>query len=193
MSAPEAQSREQMLRVAEKLFCERGYTAVRLRDIADALGVRQAALYYHVPAGKEQIFVEVIKRSFQRHRAGLEQASAQAAPHVSAQLTAMADWLLSQSPLGLSRLARSDLPMLSATNAQTIADLGIIALIEPIQQVLHAAYQRGEVRLLDTQMMSTVFLSMIDTIHDMYQSKHIAKEVLARDIIDVLLHGMLRQ
>lgn len=188
-----SESREQLLRVAERLFSERGYTAVTLKDIAEELGVRQAALYYHVPGGKEDLFVEVTKRSFRRHRKGLEEASRQNESNLSAQLNAIALWLLSQPPLDLLRMARSDLPALSKEHAQELYVLGYASLEEPIQSVLTQAYQRGDIRLVDSQVMATVFLSSIDTIHDMHRYKGLSKEVLARDVIEVWLDGLRRR
>ena len=188
-----SESREHLLRVAERLFSERGYTAVTLKDIAEELGVRQAALYYHVPGGKEDLFVEVTRRSFIRHRRGLEEAIKQSEPNLSAHLNAMASWLLSQPPLDLLRMARSDLPALSKEHAQELYDLGHNSLEEPIQSVLIQAYQRGEIRLVDSQVMGTVFLSSMDTIHDMHRYKGIPKEVLARDIIEIWLDGLRRR
>jgi len=191
--AKSGDSREQLLQLAEALFGERGYTAVTLRDIADAFKVRQAALYYHFPGGKEELFVEVMKRSFLRHRDGLNRAISKADPNLCSQLNQMADWLLAQPPLDMTRLARSDLPSLSQDHAQTLHELGEISLVQPIQQALAQAYERGEIRLVDSKLMATVFLSLIDTVHDMHRYKNIPKQVLARDVIDILLDGMRRR
>jgi TetR/AcrR family transcriptional regulator, cholesterol catabolism regulator len=188
-----SESREQLLRVAETLFSERGYTAVTLKDIAERLGVRQAALYYHVPQGKEQLFVEVMRRNFQRHRAGIEAAIASAPPHVAAQLTAIALWLVGQPPLGLARLARSDLPALSPEHAKELANLGQEALIGPLERLLATAYARGETRLLDGSVTAAVFLSMVDAVHEMYHAKAVSRDVLARDVVEMLTQGLLRR
>lgn len=188
-----SEAREQVLRVAEELFSERGYTAVTLKDIAERLSVRQAALYYHVPQGKEQLFVEVMRRSFQRHKQGIEHAIAEAEPRLATQLTAIALWLMTQPPLGLARLARSDLPALSADHAAEIGTLGQQALIAPLEGLLTSAYARGETRLLDTQVTAALFLAMIDSIHELYQSKAISREVLARDTVEMLTQGLLRR
>lgn len=191
--AKSGESREQLLQLAEALFGERGYTAVTLRDIAEAFKVRQAALYYHFPGGKEELFFEVIKGSFMRHLDGLNRAISQAEPHLSNQLNQMADWLLAQPPLDMTRLARSDLPALSQDHAQTLLELGEVSLVKPIQNVLVQAYERGEIRLVDSKLVATVFLSLIDTVHDMHRYKNIPKQVLARDMIDILLDGMRRR
>ena len=96
MSPTEAYSeaRERLLKEAERQFGERGYTAVTLRDIANALQVKQASLYHHVPGGKEHLFIEVSERTFQRNNAGLTRAIANAGPHLRDQLRAVADWML---------------------------------------------------------------------------------------------------
>jgi TetR/AcrR family transcriptional regulator, cholesterol catabolism regulator len=188
-----SQSREQFLRVAESLFSVRGYTSVTLKEIADQLEVKQAAIYYHFPNGKEELFVEVTRRSFRRHQQGLAEAIDQAAPNLAAQLKAIADWLLSQPPINMSRMARSDLPALSAVNIQELNALGEQALIDPIERVLRQGYERGEIRLVDSRTLATVFLAMMDTLHDLHLAKKMPKAVLAQDMIDVLLDGMRRR
>lgn len=61
-----------ILDTAEDLFAKRGFAAVKLRDIASAIGMRHASLYYYAPGGKEQLYIEVMDRVLRRHRAGLE-------------------------------------------------------------------------------------------------------------------------
>lgn len=49
-----AETRAEAQRVALALFSEQGYEATSMQQIADALGIRKASLYYHF-AGKEEI------------------------------------------------------------------------------------------------------------------------------------------
>lgn len=49
-----ASTRQRAIRVALQLFTEQGYEATSLRQIADALGINKASLYYHFPS-KEAI------------------------------------------------------------------------------------------------------------------------------------------
>jgi AcrR family transcriptional regulator len=53
-------TREQLLRLAGELFIERGYAAVSIRDIADAAGLTNGAVYGHFRT-KGQLLVEVIR------------------------------------------------------------------------------------------------------------------------------------
>ena len=68
----ESSSRATVLNAAEELFAARGYAAVTLKDIAKQLGIKQASLYYHVPGGKEDLFVEVMLRHLERRRQAFE-------------------------------------------------------------------------------------------------------------------------
>jgi AcrR family transcriptional regulator len=186
-------ARKQVLHVAERLFSERGYAAVTMRDIADELGIRQASLYYHAPQGKEQLFVEVIQESLKRHQQGIEEAIAESDPDIGSQLRALAFWLLSQPPIDFTRFLRSDLPALEKENADRLLTLATRALIEPIKEVIIAAYRRGEIRLVDEKVVATAFIALIDAIRDMDRYGHTPNEVLARDIIDIFLDGVRRR
>ena len=82
----ESAARERVLDVAEALFQERGLARVTMRDVADALGMRQASLYHHAPGGKAQLYREVFERMIDHHKAGLEAAVRSAGPEVRARL-----------------------------------------------------------------------------------------------------------
>jgi AcrR family transcriptional regulator len=46
-SGPAVQTRQRILDIATDLFRDRGYAGTSIRDIAEALGMTKAALYYH--------------------------------------------------------------------------------------------------------------------------------------------------
>ncbi len=56
-----AGTRREALRVAMRLFTEQGYEATSLRQIADALGINKASLYYHFP-NKEALLRSVFEQ-----------------------------------------------------------------------------------------------------------------------------------
>lgn len=57
-------SREKIMNAAQKLFARRGFEGISIRDIAKAVGMTTASLYYHFPS-KEEIFVAVHGRSLE--------------------------------------------------------------------------------------------------------------------------------
>lgn len=54
--------REQVLEAASRLFTSRGYAATSTREIAEAVGIRQASLYYYF-AGKGEIVTELLSQT----------------------------------------------------------------------------------------------------------------------------------
>jgi TetR/AcrR family transcriptional regulator, cholesterol catabolism regulator len=64
----------QILTAAKDLFFAKGYKGVSMKGIADAVQVTPAALYYHFPKGKEDLFTKMIQTLFvEEGVAGLDQ------------------------------------------------------------------------------------------------------------------------
>jgi TetR/AcrR family transcriptional regulator, cholesterol catabolism regulator len=64
----------QILIAAKDLFLARGYKGVSMKEIADAVAVTSAALYYHFPKGKEDLFTKMIQTLFlEEGVAGIDQ------------------------------------------------------------------------------------------------------------------------
>lgn len=51
--------KEEILHVAARLFKERGYSAVTMRDLAFEMGIKAASLYNHINS-KQQILAEIV-------------------------------------------------------------------------------------------------------------------------------------
>lgn len=196
MDTPNNQTYQRILGVAEALFSARGYTSVRLRDIATAIGIKHAALYYYAPGGKEQLFVDVMTYSLQRHRVGMEAAIATAGPDLRDQMRAVAHWLLSQPPINLARMEASDLPAVSTENAQKLSLLIFDSLRLPLQAALEQAQTEGTVDLPNPGLAAITFTTLVETVHKQAESEPIiATETAAivEQLIDMLLHGWLKR
>ena len=64
----------QILTAAKSLFLAKGYKGVSMKEIADAVQVTSAALYYHFPKGKEDLFTKMIQTLFlEEGIAGIDQ------------------------------------------------------------------------------------------------------------------------
>lgn len=57
-------AREEILDAASELFTTRGFATTSTHQIADAVGIRQASLYYHFPS-KTEIFLTLLKSTIQ--------------------------------------------------------------------------------------------------------------------------------
>lgn len=59
-----ATAREEILDAASELFTRKGYATTSTHEIADAVGMRQASLYYHFPS-KRDIFLTLLMGTIQ--------------------------------------------------------------------------------------------------------------------------------
>jgi AcrR family transcriptional regulator len=185
------EARERVLDAAGRLFAQHGYTAVTLRDIGAAAGIRHASLYHHVPGGKEALFVEVTERNLRRHRAGLAQAIAGAPGDLRAQLYAVADWLLAHPPMDLVRMTHSDMPAINPAQARRLSNMAVEALIGPVQAALERAQARGEIRHHDLGLVAGGLLGMIESLHALPEMPvERSRPELAHDLIDTMLDGL---
>ena len=66
---------EKLLAAAASLFAARGYGATSTREIAAALGIQKASLYYHI-GSKEELLYGICKSSLEQIRADVEGALA---------------------------------------------------------------------------------------------------------------------
>lgn len=101
--------RAQILDAAARLFTQYGYAATSTRHIAEAVGIRQASLYYHF-AGKPAILEELLAMSVRPTLDQLDKIDAVAKKHGAAgalYALVMIDTLtLAQAPHNCGRLAQ---------------------------------------------------------------------------------------
>jgi AcrR family transcriptional regulator len=186
----QSQARERVLEAAERLFAERGYTAVTIKDIAGVAGIHHASLYHHAPQGKSQLFVEVTERTIYRHQQGIAAAVA-AGEGLHDQLSQIAAWILSQPPMDMIRMVHSDVPALDAASGSHLLMLAHTAILEPIAAVLHHAHERGEICHADFGNVAGSIFSMIEglfTLPDAYL--HRSRLSMAEEMIRLLLDGL---
>jgi AcrR family transcriptional regulator len=185
-----SEARERVLEAAERLFAERGYTAVTIKDIAQAAGIHHASLYHHAPQGKSQLFIEVTERTIQRHQRGIATAITNG-KGLHDQLNQIATWMLSQPPMDMIRMVHSDVPALDAASGTHLLMYANTAILEPIASLLQTAHERGQIVHADFGNVAGAIFSMIEglyTLPDAYL--HRSRLSLAQEMISLLLSGL---
>jgi AcrR family transcriptional regulator len=186
-------SRERVLNKAEQLFYARGYSGVSMRDIADSLAMRQASLYYHVPQGKEQLYVEVAMRNLRRHQDGISKAIASCENRrIDMQLEALTDWFMKNLPLRLLSMLETDVTALSNKSARYLTEQVHLALFAPVAGLFTEAQNRGEIRVIDPKQLAGFFLLLMDGISYNHASgaAHTTIDGSIRDALDIFLNGL---
>ncbi|MBP94050.1 MAG: TetR family transcriptional regulator [Flavobacteriaceae bacterium] len=64
--------KEEIIKTAAKLFKEKGYSAVTMRDIATAMGIKAASLYNHI-SSKQEILKDIIISLAEAFTEGMQQ------------------------------------------------------------------------------------------------------------------------
>lgn len=192
MSQSDNDTRQLILNAADALFSERGYVSVRLKDIADVIGVKHAALYYYFPGGKEELYTAVMQHSFQRHRVGMTDALATADADLRSQLWAVADWLLAHAPVNVGQIERSDFAAIAPENAQTLSTMIYDSLRQPLREALIGAQARGEIGPIDVDLAAVAFITLVESVHGTINPYLMERKRETIDrIIDLLLNGFL--
>lgn len=184
-------AKQRVMETAETLFMKRGYNAVTLRDIADALGIRQASLYYHFPDGKEQLYVEIAEQAFNRHRTGITEAIRQAGPDLTRQLRAVGTWFSSQSQMNLSSIMHTDMPSLSEKSGRYLSTVAYNCLFEPLSQAFAESSQRGDTRYVNPNVLTGAFLAIMDGMAFTGDGPSVpTRESMIDDVVSVLIDGL---
>jgi AcrR family transcriptional regulator len=189
-----SEARERVLEAAEQLFAEKGYAAVKLKDIAAAVGIRHATLYHHVPAGKEELYIEVTERALRRHRHGIEEIVARNTGNLQAQLQGVADWLLGHPPMDFIRMVKSDMPTIDTGKAAYLSQLALESLIEPIASTLYQARDRGEIEHQDLGLVAGGLFGMFESMH-LIPKEGFGKtrHEMVNELINVFLYGLVKR
>ncbi len=183
-------TRERVLDAAEKLFIERGYASVTLRDIGQAAGLNHASLYHHAPGGKEALYAEVMQRGLRRHHDGLVAALSKAGDDWQARLRAAAHWLGGQPPMDITRMRLSDMPALDKRNAAQLERSMYEELLAPIQHIFIAAQHAGA-RVTNTMLLTGMFVFMVEGVHSA-PARHnpMSREQMLDEMVNILVNGL---
>ena len=181
---------ERILAAAGALFLARGYEAVSLRAIGEAVGMEHASLYYYARGGKKQLYIDVLETTLKRHRAGIADAIAGAGDDLRDQLRAVGRWLVSQPPLDMSRVIQMDASAIGAEAAARLSRLANDALREPLVAALRRARAHEQITLRNLDMAALAFLTLVEVVHRVPAGANkLPMEAYLDELIEMLMLG----
>ncbi len=154
-------TRNCIIEQATRLFVSRGYHAVSMREIAEAVGVTKAALYYHF-SDKEALFVAVLTASLERLGAVIQEARA-AGRTTREQVRGMLAGIFAQSPdqRAIVRVARQEMAALSPQTVEQFGRLYEAKFVGQVEAILAEGVARHELRELDPRQATWLLLGMV--------------------------------
>lgn len=152
-----------LLDAAERLFREHGFNDVSLGRLAREVGIRKPTIYHHFPGGKEDLFVAVQVRMFERVGGELNAILEDATSDLSDQLHAAARWFLSQPPMFMLSMIHNDMDDLSPEGRATLARASYGLIMGPLIAAVARAQKTGAARMIDPHTVAGAFLAVLES------------------------------
>lgn len=177
---------------ARKFFLERGYAEVSMQQIADAVGITKAALYYHF-RDKDDLFAQVVLREMSRQRESIEREIA-----LDGSLSDLTERIarlyidgLSPESLRVMTDFKSHVP--ESRHAEVHEELD--RFVSSLTGLFERAAERGELCDIPPRMAAFLFFHtlvgfVINSVRDPQLTPPSDPAAAARLITSVVLHGI---
>lgn len=159
--AESTDSRAAILNAAKRLFMQDGFRGISMRQIAEAVGVTKAALYYHF-RDKEDLFVAIVEQYLLEMAALIEQVAADNTD-ARRQISDFVRRILEQPPeqRSIIRLASQELGNIGPHNRAQFLAIYHDQFVGRISALLAEGMARGELRAVEPGLATWTLLGMM--------------------------------
>lgn len=190
MKALNSDRKSEIIHVAARLFRERGYSAVTMRDLATDLGIKAASLYNHI-SSKQQILNEIIFAIAEDFTDGIEEiASMEANAKVKLKaVVAQHISLTSENPYGMAALNNDWMHLEDKLEYY----LQLRNQYEKrFREIVLLGQQMGELKKVSHEIL---LFSILSTLRNLYlwipKKDDLKKDKLIDDLSEILLQGVV--
>ena len=181
-------ARDLLIAEAADRFLARGFADVSMQEIADAVGVTKAAMYYHF-ASKEQLFEVVMQRVIADFWRGIGDAAA--APGSFRTVLANIVTHAQESLSDFSFTMLEDVQRHCSPEAQQRILHEHPTPERDLQGLFRRAVAAGEMRPLDVELVAALFLALIFSLGRHHHTTRTPQPGDAEVLIDIFLHGIV--
>jgi AcrR family transcriptional regulator len=192
MTSPEiVEMPERILEEATRLFVASGYAGISMREIAEAVGVSKAGLYYHF-RDKEALFMAILNANLD-HLGSLIQTARQQGATVREQVSGMLHAIFDQAPnqRAIIRLASQEMTHLSQEARAEFGRAYQTKFIHQVEEILRGGVERGELKPVNVQLATWILLGMAYPFLDPAHEHELGGVSEARDLmVNVFFDGL---
>lgn len=178
-----------ILEEATRLFVDGGYEGVSIREIAEAVGITKAALYYHFQ-DKEDLFMAILNASLEEISGVLDRAEA-GGPTARGQIEAAMRGLLGlpSQRRSLIRVASHEMVHVGAETRRAFNAVYQQKFVGRIAALLQGGVANGEFRPVDPHLAAWLLLGMA---YPFFQPAYGGEEVsaIASELLGVFFEGL---
>lgn len=191
MKVSKSDRKAEIIQVAARLFRERGYSAVTMRDLATDLGIKAASLYNHITS-KQQILSEIILVIAEEFTDGIEEIAVMEADATVKLKAVVAQHisLTSENPFGMAALNNDWMHLEDKLEYY----LQLRNQYEKrFREIVLAGQKAGELKAVSHEIL---LFSILSTLRNLYlwipKKDDLKKGKLIEDLSEILLQGVVR-
>lgn len=164
--APDAlETRDKIIYDAKKLFMQRGYSAISISHIVEAVGVTKPTLYYYFP-DKEHLYTAVLTSMIETGSPHFSCVLDDPNLSLAKKLETITKGYLEFSGTSVNMLLRDAAEYLNPQNARIVQDCYYTHVLKPFTDMFENGIKNGEAcEKLCPQTLSLLFLSQLDAFY----------------------------
>ncbi|MCH2490512.1 MAG: TetR/AcrR family transcriptional regulator [Flavobacteriales bacterium] len=185
--------KQEIVATASKLFKEKGYNAVSMRDIAQAMGIKAASLYNHI-SGKQEILSTLILEVAIEFTNGMQTVLAEESSPVQ-QIERIIEMHIDITVNYSEGLAALNNDWMHLENDELRSFIRMREDYEEnFRQIIKRGIAAGEIQARQPEVILFSILSTLRTLYLWYQKRgKLDVNVLKQDMVAVFLHGIVNK
>lgn len=188
-------SYDRILTEAARLFCEKGYHATSMEDLAAAVGIKKGSLYYYIES-KEQLLLEIAELIPPKFIAGvvtlLEDTQLTAEQKVRTAIMRHLELFRTETGLTWSRVFLREYRALPSEHRRKFLEQRQ-QYENVLRRLIAEGVERGEFAQVDVAMVTRAILGMCNWAIEWYSPNgKLSTEEIASIFSDLILKGLLR-
>ena len=182
---------EELLRIASRLFKEKGYHNTSMQDLADAFGVQKASLYYYIDS-KEALLRRLMERAIAILGTHIDDIYATDLPPVEKLRQALEHHAVTM----MDHLNLVSVYLYEYRNLPEDGLHDALAVRRHYEQVLcrivEDGIERGELRPVDDRLAVYGLLGMLNWTHQWFSPRgELSSREIAAILVDLALYGLV--
>lgn len=182
--------KNEIVAISAKLFKEKGYSAVTMRDIAQALNIKAASLYNHIKSKQEILALIIIAIAEEyTNTINLIVTSEASTIEMLDRVIKLHIDITERNPDALASLNNDwmHLPTAELREFLSMRD----EYEERFRQIIKNGISKGEIKNVESEVIIFSMLSTLRTLYLWYgKKKNFNAKTLRRDLRDILLRGI---
>lgn len=184
--------KEEIIRVAARLFATKGYHATTLAEIAKELGLTKPALYYHV-RDKEDILREIVNRIMEPMEAAAKAGRSSLPPREKIKEIVKILVKFGAERRETTLIAFEEVKILPKRTSDAIKRRQK-EVEQSLQEVLREGVASGDFEVNDVKVASFAILGATNWVYRWYQPRgKLTPEIISEQFINFLENGYLKK